>query len=48
MVAHMPDVDRVHDWERKATAHAELFTILGDLTGDRDLERLVSWAAGRL
>jgi len=31
-----------HDWERKATAHAELFTILGDLTGDRDLAQLVS------
>ena len=37
-----------HDWERKATAHAELFTVLGDVTGDRDLARLVSSAAGRL
>jgi DNA-binding GntR family transcriptional regulator len=37
-----------HDWERKVTAHAELFTILGDLTGDRDLARLVSSAAGGL
>ncbi len=37
-----------HDWERKATAHAELFTMLGDLTGDCDLARLVSSAAGRL
>jgi DNA-binding GntR family transcriptional regulator len=37
-----------HDWERKATAHAELFTALGDVTGDRDLARLVSSAAGRL
>jgi GntR family transcriptional regulator, transcriptional repressor for pyruvate dehydrogenase complex len=37
-----------HDWERKATAHAELFTMLGDVTGDRDLARLVSSAAGRL
>jgi DNA-binding GntR family transcriptional regulator len=37
-----------HDWERKAAAHAELFTMLGDLTGDRDLARLVSSAAGRL
>jgi DNA-binding GntR family transcriptional regulator len=36
------------DWERKATAHAELFTMLGDLTGDCDLARLVSSAAGRL
>jgi GntR family transcriptional regulator, transcriptional repressor for pyruvate dehydrogenase complex len=36
------------DWERKATAHLELFTILGDLTGDSDLARLVSSAAGRL
>jgi FCD domain len=37
-----------HDWERKATAHAELFTMLGDLTGDGDLARLVNSAAGRL
>ena len=37
-----------HDWERKATTHAELFTMLGDVTGDRDLARLVSSAAGRL
>ena len=37
-----------HDWERKVTAHAELFTMLGDLTGDCDLARLVSSAAGRL
>jgi DNA-binding GntR family transcriptional regulator len=37
-----------HDWERKVTAHAELFIMLGDLTGDRDLARLVSAAAGRL
>jgi DNA-binding GntR family transcriptional regulator len=37
-----------HDWERKATAHAELFTMLGDLTGDRDLARLVTSATGRL
>lgn len=37
-----------HDWERKATAHAELFTMLGDVTGDRDLARLVTSAAGRL
>jgi len=37
-----------HDWERKAAAHGELFTMLGDLTGDRDLARLVSSAAGRL
>ena len=29
------------DWERKATAHAELFTMLGDLTGDCDLAQLV-------
>lgn len=36
------------DWERKATAHAELFTMLGGLTGDCDLARLVSSAAGRL
>lgn len=37
-----------HDWERKATAHAELFTMLGDVTGDRDLAQLVSSVAGRL
>ena len=36
------------DWERKAAAHAELFTMLGDLTGDCDLAQLVSSAAGRL
>ena len=36
------------DWERKATAHAELFTLLGALTGDGDLALLVSSAAGRL
>jgi hypothetical protein len=37
-----------HDWEHKVSAHAELFTMLGDLTGDRDLARLVNSAAGRL
>jgi GntR family transcriptional repressor for pyruvate dehydrogenase complex len=37
-----------HDWERKVTAHAELFTMLGDLTGDCGLARLVSSAAGQL
>jgi DNA-binding GntR family transcriptional regulator len=37
-----------HDWKRKAAAHAELFTMLGDVTGDRDLARLVSSATGRL
>src|ERR1700733_11857079 len=37
-----------YDWERKVTAHAELFTMLGDVTGDRDLARLVSSAARRL
>jgi hypothetical protein len=36
------------DWGRKATAHLELFTILGDVTGDSDLAGLVSSAAGRL
>jgi DNA-binding GntR family transcriptional regulator len=36
------------DWGRKATAHAELFDLLGDLAGDGDLARLVSSAAGRL
>jgi GntR family transcriptional regulator, transcriptional repressor for pyruvate dehydrogenase complex len=37
-----------HDWERKATAHAELFTMVGDVTGDCDRARLVSSAARRL
>jgi hypothetical protein len=36
------------DWERKAAAHAELFTMLGAVTGDRELTRLVSSATGRL
>ena len=36
------------DWGRKATAHAELFNVLGDLAGDGDLAQLVSSAAGRL
>jgi DNA-binding FadR family transcriptional regulator len=37
-----------HDWERKATAHAELFNVLGDSTGDPVLARLVSSATGWL
>jgi GntR family transcriptional regulator, transcriptional repressor for pyruvate dehydrogenase complex len=36
------------DWEPKAAAHAELFTILGVLTSSRDLARLTSAATGRL
>jgi GntR family transcriptional regulator, transcriptional repressor for pyruvate dehydrogenase complex len=36
------------DWEHKAAAHAELFNVLGDLTDDCDLARLVSPAAGWL
>jgi DNA-binding GntR family transcriptional regulator len=36
------------DWQPKAAAHAELFTVLGDVAGDGDLARLVSSAAGRL
>jgi DNA-binding GntR family transcriptional regulator len=36
------------DWRRKATAHAELFNVLGDLAGDGDLARLVHSASGRL
>ena len=36
------------DWGRKAAAHAELFNVLGGLTGDCDLALLVSSAAGRL
>lgn len=37
-----------HDWERKAAAHAGLFSMLGDLTGDAVLAQLVSSTAGRL
>jgi GntR family transcriptional regulator, transcriptional repressor for pyruvate dehydrogenase complex len=37
-----------HDWERKATAHAELFNLLGDSTGDPVLALLVSSATGWL
>jgi DNA-binding GntR family transcriptional regulator len=37
-----------YDWDRKATAHAELFNMLGDSTGDFLLARLVSSTAGRL
>jgi GntR family transcriptional regulator, transcriptional repressor for pyruvate dehydrogenase complex len=37
-----------HDWERKVTAHGELFTMLAGLTGDSDLAQLVSSAAGWL
>lgn len=36
------------DWARKAIAHAELFNVLSDLTGDSDLPRLVSSAVGQL
>jgi FCD domain len=36
------------DWGSKATAHLELFAILGDLTGDSDLSVLVSSATRRL
>ncbi len=36
------------DWGPKATAHAELFNVLGGLAGDGDLAGLVSSAAGRL
>jgi GntR family transcriptional regulator, transcriptional repressor for pyruvate dehydrogenase complex len=36
------------DWERKASTHAELFNMLGDLAGDGDLAPLVSLATGRL
>ena len=36
------------DWARKATTHAELFSVLGDLAGDGDLAQLVRPAAGRL
>jgi GntR family transcriptional regulator, transcriptional repressor for pyruvate dehydrogenase complex len=36
------------DWARKASTHAELFSVLGDLAGDGDLAPLVSPAAGRL
>ena len=36
------------DWGRKATAHAELFNLLGDSTGDPVLALLVSSATGWL
>jgi hypothetical protein len=36
-----------HGREGKVTAHAELFTMLGDLTGERDLALRVSSASGR-
>ena len=36
------------DWARKATAHAELFNMLGDSTGDPVLVLLVSSATGWL
>ena len=36
------------DWGPKATAHAELFNVLGGLAGDGDLAGLVSSAARRL
>jgi GntR family transcriptional regulator, transcriptional repressor for pyruvate dehydrogenase complex len=36
------------DWGPKATAHAELFNVLGDVAGDGDLAQLVSSAATRL
>jgi DNA-binding GntR family transcriptional regulator len=35
-----------HDWERKATAHAGLFTMLGDVTGDCDRPRPPITTAG--
>ena len=37
-----------HDWERKATAHAELFNVLGDSTGDPVLALPLSSATGWL
>lgn len=37
-----------HDWGRKATAHAELFNLLGDSTGDPVLAQLVGSATGWL
>ena len=42
------DLSARPDWGLKATAHAELFNVLGDLAGDGDLARLVSSAARRL
>ena len=36
------------DWRRKVAAHAELFNMLGALTGDCDLALLMSSAAGWL
>ena len=37
-----------HDWARKATAHAALFNLLGDSTGDPVLALLVGSASGWL
>jgi len=37
-----------HDWGRKATAHAELFNLLGDSTGDPELALLAGSATGWL
>jgi len=34
------------DWERKASTHAELFNLLGDLAGDGDLAPLVNLGHG--
>ena len=36
------------DWGPKATAHAELFHVLGDVAGDGDLAQSVTSAATRL
>ncbi|HXO23331.1 MAG TPA: FCD domain-containing protein [Streptosporangiaceae bacterium] len=36
------------DWGPKATAHADLFNVLGDVADDGDLAQLVSFAAKRL
>jgi hypothetical protein len=34
------------EWDRKAAAHAEIFNLLGDATGDRVLARLAGVAVG--
>jgi len=47
-VEHASCLSARHDWERKATAHAELFNVLGDATGDPVLALLVSSATGWL
>src|SRR6266478_1702329 len=45
-VEHASGLSARHDWRRKATAHAELFNLLGDSTGDPGLALLAGSATG--